>query len=263
MTTVSVLQFAATNDKAANRETIARLTARAAGAGASLVLAPEMSMFTDWKSDDFSAEHEDLDGPFGSFVDDLAKEHGVTLVAGMTERVPDSKRGYNTVIASGPDGTRLGRYRKVHLYDAFNYKESEHVIGGDFEPLVVDVDGVPFGVMTCYDLRFPEIARALVDAGAQALLVPSAWAVGPLKEDHWTTLVRARAIENTAYVVAANQVGRACTGLSMVVDPMGVVIANAGESEGVASATVEVTRVDEAREKNPCLANRRFEVRAR
>src|SRR6185436_19273687 len=119
------------------------------------------------------------------------------------------------------------------------------------------VGGLSLGLLTCYDLRFPELGRDLVDAGADTLVVPAAWVRGPLKEDHWATLLRARAIENTTYVLAAGQCGSQYIGASMVVDPMGVVIAGSGPDEGVANARIERRLVDEARRRNPSLANRR------
>jgi predicted amidohydrolase len=136
--------------------------------------------------------------------------------------IPRDPRPFNTVVALPPDGRLIGSYRKLHLYDAFGFAESELFPPGQHgPPLVFEASGLARGVMTCYDLRFPEIARALVDARADVLLVPSAWVAGPAKEDHWMTLLRARAIENTTYVVAAGQTGPSYVGHSVVVDPMG------------------------------------------
>jgi predicted amidohydrolase len=259
--TVGVAQFGATTDRAANRENVAKLVEHAASGGAELVVLPENSMYSHPDSAaDISSEREDLDGEFGTLISKLAAQHRVTVVAGMTEINEANGKGLNTVLAVGNDGSRIGVYRKVHLYDAFGYKESDRVQAADFEPLTFEMAGLTFGVMTCYDLRFPEIARALVDAGANTIVVPAAWAVGPGKEDHWTTLLRARAIENTVHVIAAGQTAPHCTGLSMVIDPMGIVVANAGEVEGVASAHIDSERVNAVRAKNPSLANRRFSV---
>ncbi len=114
--------------------------------------------------------------------------------------------------------------------------------------------------MTCYDLRFPEFARALVDAGADVLAVPAAWVAGPLKEDHWVTLLRARAIENTVYVTAAAQTGKAYSGRSMIVDPLGVAVAALGDGEGLATAEVDLQTIAAVRDRNPSLANRRRDL---
>ena len=124
-------------------------------------------------------------------------------------------------------------YRKIHLYDSFGYKESDALRAGPLAPVVVDVAGFRVGLMTCYDLRFPELARLLVDHGAEVLVVPAAWVAGPRKVEHWRTLVRARAIENTVFVVAAAQPGPRYSGHSMVVDPLGDVLAEAGEGAEV------------------------------
>ena len=259
--TVGVAQFGATTDKAANRASVAKLVEQAVASGAELVVLPENSMYSNPDhTADTSAERESLDGEFATLLQQLATQYGVAIVAGLTEINEADHRGLNTVLAVGKDGGRLGVYRKVHLYDAFGYKESDRVQPAEFAPLTFEIGGLTFGVMTCYDLRFPEMARALVDAGANALIVPAAWVAGPLKEDHWTTLLRARALENTVHVIAAGQSGPHCTGLSMVIDPMGIVQANAGEVEGVASARIDSERVEAVRAKNPSLSNRRFTV---
>jgi predicted amidohydrolase len=259
---VAVAQFRATADKAANLEIIGDLVADAAGRGAALVVLPENAMaFDPTPGADARAWAEPVDGPFADAIAGLAREHRITIVAGMTESLPGEERASNTLLAVGPDGASLGVYRKVHLYDAFGYRESDRIRAAAVsDPLLFDLGGVRFGAMTCYDLRFPEMARWLVDAGAEALVLPAAWAVGPAKEDHWTTLIRARAIENTVSVLAAGQTGPACTGQSMVVDPMGVVLAGAGEAPGVAIAQLDPERLAAVRERNPSLANRRFTV---
>jgi predicted amidohydrolase len=115
-------------------------------------------------------------------------------------------------------------------------------------------------MQTCYDLRFPEVTRRLVDAGADVVLMPAEWVPGPLKEVHWTTLLRARAIENTVYLAAADQCGESGAGNSMIVDPMGVVVAALGEEEGLATATLDTSRITRVREKNPAIRLRRFSV---
>jgi predicted amidohydrolase len=204
---------------------------------------------------------EALDGEFVATLGKCAVEHGVAIVAGMFERSCDQDRPYNTLLAVGADGSLLGAYRKIHLYDAFGYRESDQLMSGPAEPLVVDIAGFKLGLMTCYDLRFPELSRALVDKGAEVLVVPAAWVRGPLKEQQWETLLAARAIENTCYVVAAAQNGRKYCGLSQVLDPQGVQIAAAGEDDGVAYADLDRDRLDTIRKRNPSLQNRRYTVR--
>ncbi|MFF9126430.1 carbon-nitrogen hydrolase family protein [Streptomyces sp. NPDC014889] len=258
----SVGQFSATTDKTANLEAAADLIGQAAAQGAQLVVLPENAMYSDPDPEaDIASHTERIDGPFATAIGTLAKRHSVTVVAGMTETpAADGERPSNTVLAVDQKGDPLGVYRKVHLYDAFGYRESARLQAHAPSPLLFNLEGVTFGVMTCYDLRFPEMARFLIDAGTTALVLPAAWMAGPAKEEHWTTLVRARAIENTAYVLACGQTGPHSTGRSLIVDPMGHVAALAGETPGVASAVVDAARVEAVRAENPSLENRRFRV---
>jgi predicted amidohydrolase len=258
---VSVAQFGATVDKVKNLAQVQNLISEAGEEGAELVVLPENSMYSNPDATaDISAERESLDGPFACAVAQSAKGHNIAVIVGMTEVLDDSHKAFNTVVAFGPDGERIGIYRKVHLYDAFGYKESDRVQAANFDPLTIELGGLTFGIMTCYDLRFPELSRALIDAGSDVLVIPAAWVVGPAKEDHWITLSRARAIENTAYAIVCGQTGPDCTGQSMVIDPMGVVAASAGEAPGVAVTTISRERIESVRLKNPSLANRRFSV---
>ncbi|GAA2145223.1 carbon-nitrogen hydrolase family protein [Actinomadura napierensis] len=260
MVQVAVAQFAPGEDKDANLAAIGKLAAEAAGRGAQAVVCPEFAMFTAPRLDRrFIDTAEPLDGPFASGLGELARRHGLYLVAGVNERLDDPDRISNTLLAIGPDGAVAATYRKTHLYDAFGYKESEVVQpGGIGDPETFVVDGVRFGLQTCYDVRFPEVTRRIVDAGADVLALPAEWVPGPLKEDHWRTLVRARAIENTIYVAAADQCAPTGAGNSMIVDPMGVVVAALGETAGTAAADVSPERVAAVRKKNPALSLRRF-----
>jgi deaminated glutathione amidase len=261
---IAVAQTSSTDDKQANTERALAMLARAAGGGPDLVVLPEAIM-ADFAPErgTVAAQAEPLDGDFVGALRSAAKEHGTAVVAGMFETSDDPDRPYNTLLAIGPDGDLLGTYRKIHLYDAFGYRESDQLASGPLEPLVVDIAGFRLGLMTCYDLRFPELSRALVDDGAEVLVVPAAWVRGPLKEQQWATLLAARAIENTCYVVAAAQNGKKYCGLSQVLDPQGVQIAAAGEDDGVAYADLDRDRLDTIRKRNPSLQNRRYTVRPR
>lgn len=258
----AVAQFSATVDKDANLETVGRLVEQAAERGAALVVLPENSMYSNPDpTADVTAETEAVDGRFGSAVAALASKHTIAVVAGMTERPSATgDRATNAVLAVDAQGRSLGVYRKVHLYDAFGYRESDRIQPHRPQPLTFELDGLTFGVMTCYDLRFPEMTRFLVDAGAEAIIVPAAWVAGPVKEDHWLTLCRARAIENTAYVLASGQTGPICIGQSAIIDPMGQLVAGAGEAPGIAGGSIEAARVQAVRDRNPSLANRKFDV---
>ncbi|MFW6204360.1 MAG: carbon-nitrogen hydrolase family protein [Actinomycetota bacterium] len=255
---VALLQFAAGLDPDANQATIARL---ADGVRADLIVAPEAAMH-DFGRDDtpLGPAAQPLDGPYVHALGDVARGTGATVIAGMFERSGDPDRPYNTLVAVRPDGSLAAAYRKAHLYDSFGYRESDRLLAGPPDAVVVEVAGFRLGLLTCYDLRFPEHSRALVDAGAEVLVVPAAWVRGPLKEDHWRTLLRARAIENTAYVAAAAQCGRRYCGGSVLVDPMGVAVSGLGEAEDVASGEVSRERLDQVRGRNPALQHRRWLV---
>ncbi|GAA0573459.1 carbon-nitrogen hydrolase family protein [Kribbella sandramycini] len=259
-----MVQAAGSADKAANRELVTRLVAEAAADRPDLIVLPEAIML-DFAAEGGSvaAEAEPLDGEFVATLRKSAVEHGVAIVAGMFERSCDQARPYNTLLAVGADGTLLGAYRKIHLYDAFGYKESDQLTPGDVVPVVVKIAGHTLGLMTCYDLRFPELSRALVDAGAEVLLVPAAWVRGPLKEHHWTTLLTARAIENTCYVAAAAQNGKKYSGRSQILDPQGIAVAALAEADGHITADISTDRLTGVRRQNPSLANRRFAVTPR
>ncbi|GAA4687172.1 carbon-nitrogen hydrolase family protein [Nocardioides nanhaiensis] len=201
---------------------------------------------------------ETREGAFAAEVARVATEHRTTVVAGMFERSDDPQRPFNTLVAHGPDGAPLAGYRKVHLYDSFGYRESDRLRAGPVEPTVISVGGWQVGLMTCYDLRFPELSRLLVQAGAEVLVVPAAWVAGERKVTHWTTLARARAIENTCFVVAVGQPAPRYTGHSTVVDPLGDVLVEAGPEPAVLRAELDPEILLTARRTNPSLANRRL-----
>jgi predicted amidohydrolase len=187
----------------------------------------------------------------------------VHLVAGLLERADDERRVRNTVVAVDGGGL-LASYRKLHLYDAFGQRESDWVEPGVVgTPETFDLGGLRFGLMTCYDLRFPEVGRLLVDAGADVFLVPAEWVRGPLKEHHWRTLLHARAIENTVFVAAADHPPPLGVGNSMIVDPQGVELAAVGTATDVAVAHLDPVAVERVRRVNPALRLRRLAVTPR
>ncbi len=258
--TVSLLQWASSSDPAENLRALDALPEQVAAASRpDLVVLPE-AFARDFgpAGSDVAADAEDLDGPFVTRLAELAATLGTTLVAGMFERSDDPQRPYNTLVALGPDGRLAAAYRKIHLYDSFGYRESDRLLAGPIEPAVLEVHGLRVGLMTCYDLRFPELGRALVDRGAEALVVPAAWVAGERKVAHWRTLVTARAIENTVYVAAAAQPGPRYTGHSLVVAPTGDVVGELGEDTGALRAELDGEVLVEARSTNPSLGNRRL-----
>jgi deaminated glutathione amidase len=259
---VAVAQFAPGTDKAQNLTTIRTLSARAAGRGAELVVFPEYSsFFTPELGERSVAAAEPLDGPFVAGLSAIAGELDVTLVAGMLEATEEAGRFSNTLVALSAGGELVAKYRKTHLYDAFGQRESDWVLPGEItEPETFALGSFTAGLQTCYDIRFPEVTRRLVDSGVDLALVPSEWVRGPLKEHHWRTLMTARALENTLYVLAADQAPPIGAGNSMIVDPMGVELATVGENTDVALAWVSQARLAEVRRVNPALALRRFGV---
>jgi deaminated glutathione amidase len=259
---VALGQFNATTDKEANLQRMRALHAEAAAAGADLVVFPEVAMFTTVDTAvDVAPFAEPLDGPFVTRLQEAAAHARAAIVAGMYESAPSGAgKVYNTAVAIGTDGALLGAYRKIHMFDAFGFRESDHDQPGDGRLLLFTLSGVRFGVTICYDLRFPELFRALAERGADAILLPTAWAHGRLKELHLSTLARARAIENTVYFAAADQTGAAMTGNSELIDPMGVTVASIGEGEGLAVGTVDTERVAEVRRKLPSLQHVRHDI---
>ena len=261
---IAVAQFAPGDDPAANLREITRLAALAASRDARVVVFPEYSSyFTPAAGEDWLAASEPVGGAFTTALAELADELGVHLVAGMIERLSgEERRVANTVVVVAPGEGIVARYRKLHLYDAFGQQESEWVAPGDIsEPELFEVGGLRFGLQTCYDARFPEVTRRIVDAGADVVCMPAEWVRGPLKEAHWRTLTTARALENTMYVAAADHAPPVGAGNSMIVDPMGVEVATIGETTDVAVAWLSRERIDAVRRVNPALALRRFEVR--
>lgn len=259
---VALAQLRSTDDKQANLANIASFAASAAQAGARVVVFPEAAMHDFGRpTTPLAPVAEAVDGPFVTRLRELARSQRITIIAGIFETSPYPDRVYNTLVCIDERGELIGTYRKIHLYDALGFVESDRIVPGDGATLAFTCEGIRFGAMTCYDLRFPELARHLVvDEGAQVLLLPTAWLHGLLKEDHLRTLMRARAIENTVYFCAADQVVGPYSGNSAVVDPMGVVVASIGETEGLVLHTLSAERVAAVREKLPSIANRRPEV---
>lgn len=261
---VAVAQFSPTDDAAANRALAAEWAHRAADRGARLVVMPEYASFFVPELGQKAVDGaEPLDGPFVTSLVESAQRLGIHLVSGMLEKADDG-RAFNTAVAVAPTGDVVARYRKQHLYDAFGQTESTWIAPGELaEPETFRLGEFTVGLQTCYDLRFPEVSRRLVDAGADLFAVPSEWVRGPLKEHHWRTLVTARALENTVFVAAADHPAPVGAGNSMIVDPMGVELATLGENSDVAVAYVSRARIEQVRAINPALALRRYGVRER
>lgn len=260
---VAAVQLKSGADKSANLQKAKEYIKKAKELGADFVLLPEMYMaFLHPKLgvNRYAEIAEPLDGPFVSGLAECAKENQVYVICGIYEsKSNETARAYNTTVFLNRNGELLQAYHKTHLYDAFNYKESDSIIPGTVPQAVIETEFGKAGLMVCYEIRFPEISRRLAIQGADFLFIPAAWVDGIMKEEHWKTLLRARAIENTVYVFAADQTGNNFSGQSMIIDPMGVVKANAGEEETIIITEIDLDRIKRVREKLPSVADRRTE----
>jgi predicted amidohydrolase len=262
----AVVQLNSTADRERNLASADRLTRAAAAAGAELVVLPEKWAVLG-TPEQTAAGAEPLDGPALTWASQAARELGIDLVAGsIAERVEGAEKGRNTSVHFAPDGDVRATYRKIHMFDVEvggrSYRESEHEEPGEEVVLSATAGGVELGLTVCYDLRFPELYRALAVRGARVIAVPAAFTLATTRE-HWEVLLRARAIEDQAFVVAANQVGEHAPGYrsggrSMIVDPWGVVLAQAPDTETYVIADLDLDRQQEIRRMLPSLANRRL-----
>jgi deaminated glutathione amidase len=262
----AAVQLQSTPDRERNLAAADRLVREAAAQGAELVVLPEK-----WPvlgtPEETAAAAEPLDGPAVGWARATARELGIDIVAGsVAERVEGRDRGANTSVHAGPDGELVAVYRKIHMFDVEvggrTYRESEHEQPGDEPVLSATASGVELGLSVCYDLRFPELYRILAVRGARIFAVAAAFTLTTTREQHWEVLLRARAIEDQAFVVAANQVGEHAPGIrsggrSMIVDPWGIVLAQAPDGEGVITAELDAARLEDVRSRLPSLASRR------
>ncbi len=266
---VGVVQMNSQADVAANMTRALELVSRAADLGAELVALPENFAFMGESDEQKRAIAEDLpgDGPIVKALASVAKDRGVFVLAGgMPEKSGDGDRPFNTSALFAPNGALLSRYRKVHLFDVdlpdgTTLRESNACQPGA-DTIVTEVRGKKLGMTICYDVRFPELYRRLVDAGALVITVPAAFTLTTGK-DHWLTLLRARAIEDQVFIVAPAQHGkhprgRMTYGKSAIINPWGDVIAQCGEGEGVAVATLDFAYQERVRAALPSLKHRRL-----
>jgi predicted amidohydrolase len=262
----AVVQLNSTDDVDRNLSRAEHWIERAVAAGADLVALPENFAYLRREDSEPNPIAQALDGRLVERLRGLAKRHEIVLAGGtLPEAIPGDERVYNTSVVVDRDGSLRGVYRKIHLFDValaeVGLTESKMVAPGD-ELVVAETALAKLGLSVCYDLRFPELYRALAERGAELLLVPSAFTV-PTGRDHWEVLLRARAIENQAYVLAAAQYGvhsatRRSYGRSMIVDPWGTVLATVPDGEGFASAEIDLKRLERIRRELPALRNRRL-----
>jgi predicted amidohydrolase len=261
----AAVQLNSTDDVDANLAKADRLTREAAGLGATLIVLPEKWSVLG-SGEHLRAGAQDLDGPAMRWARAVARELSVDLIAGsIAERVEGQEKLSNTSVHVGPDGEIAAVYRKIHMFDVeidgITYRESDSEAPGEEIVTSATSEGVELGLSVCYDLRFPELYRILALRGARVFTLPSAFTLATTR-DHWEALIRARAIEDQAYVVAANQIGthpphHRSGGRSMIVDPWGLVLAQAPDREGVIVAELDLDRQEQIRRQLPSLANRR------
>lgn len=268
---VAALQLSSQDDVSTNLGVCRDLVRRATDRGANLLLLPENFAFFGTEEDKrrLAERLGDLDAPIQRMLSDAARSSGSTIIAGgMPERSSDADRPYNTCAVFAPDGSIAASYRKIHLFDVdladgSSLRESSATLPGDADvPVVVDVLGFKVGLSICYDVRFPELYRKLAGLGAEILVVPAAFTLHTGR-DHWHVLLRARAIESQAWLVAAAQwgkhpKGRTTYGHSLIVDPWGTVVAEASDRVGIVTADVDRELLERVRASLPALAHRRL-----
>jgi deaminated glutathione amidase len=264
---VALVQMRSSENKEENLKASVDFISRAADRKASLICFPEFQMaFSPLKQSPKDLANnvaEYIDG--GNFVSALcrsAKRNKIGVIATVYERNKNKNefKVYDTAVIINNKGQITSVYRKLHLYNALGFRESDKLIQGNVIEKPVSTSVGNLGLMICYDIRFPEMSRILTVNGADILVVPSAWVYGIMKEDHWRTMIMARAIENGSYIIAPDQVGNNFSGRSMVADPFGTVLLDMGDKQGMDVVEIDKSRVMKVRESLPLLKNRRLDI---
>ena len=263
---ISIVQMRSSEDKMENLELSVDFIREAAKKKSTLICFPEFQMAYSPESQSANQLSEIAesvnDGNFITTLRKAAKVNKISIISTIYEKSNNGSdnRVYDTVVLIDSKGEISSVYRKLHLYDALGFKESDKMMAGNMieKPFKTSVGNI--GLMICYDIRFPEMSRILTVKGANVLVSPSAWVHGVMKEEHWQTLLKARAIENGLYIIAPDQVGNIFSGRSMAVDPFGVVLLDMGNREGMEVVELDKSRVQKVRELLPLLKNRRTDV---
>jgi len=203
---------------------------------------------------------ETINGNFVTTIVKAAKENQIQVIGSFYEKSRKKDRVYDTSFVIDKSSKIISIYRKIHLYDALGFRESDKMVSGSKIAKPVKTSLGKIGMMICYDLRFPEMSRSLAIAGAEVLVVPSAWVKGNMKEDHWITINKTRAIENGCYVIAPDQVGNIYCGRSLVVDPYGKILLDMKKKQGIGFVNIDLNKVKKIRKILPLLKNRRTDV---
>lgn len=260
---VAVVQFKASTKKETNLQKIISFISKAASKNATLCAFPEFMMFyTNSKQTprQLSELSETIHGNFVSSIAQTAKEGKIQVVGSFYEKSAKKDRVYDTSFVIDKNGKLISTYRKIHLYDALGFKESDKIAPGSKIAKPVNTSIGKIGMLICYDLRFPEMSRSLAAAGSKILVAPSAWVKGRMKEEHWLTINKTRAIENGCYVVAPDQIGNIYCGRSIVVDPYGKILLDMKKRQGIGFVNIDLNKVKETRKVLPLLKSRRNDV---
>jgi predicted amidohydrolase len=260
---VAVVQFRASTKKEINLKKIIEYIFKAAKNKAQLVAFPEFMMFytnSRQSPKELADLAETIKGEFVTSIAKAAKENHIQVVGSFYEKSSKKDRVYDTSFVIDKLGKVISAYRKIHLYDALGFKESDKMTPGSKIAKPVKTSIGKIGMMICYDLRFPEMSRSLAVAGSEVLVAPSAWVKGENKEEHWLTINKTRAIENGCYVVAPDQVGNIYCGRSIVVDPFGKILLDMKKRQGIEYVQIDLNKVKQVRKVLPLLKNRRTDV---
>ncbi len=263
MTKIAVVQMRAETDKKNNLKKILKYVSQAAHRGAKLCAFPEFMMCytpSSQSPSDLANVAEKIDGEFVSSISEEAKRNSIQVIGTLYEKSPKPNRVYDTSFLIGKTGKVITTYRKIHLYDALGFKESMKLYPGSSIAKPVKTSVGKMGMMICYDLRFPEMSRILASSGSEILVVPSAWVKGKMKEEHWITINKTRAIENGCYVISPDQVGNIYCGRSIVIDPYGKILLDMKKKEGIGIVDISLDEVKQVRQKLPLLQNRRTDI---
>ena len=263
MSKIAIVQFKASTKKNLNLKRILNYIQKASKHGAELCAFPEFMMFYTTFSQSpnkLAALAEKINGTFVRSIAHAAKENSIQVVGTFYEKSKKKNRVYDTCFLINKSGKVVSKYRKIHLYDALGFRESDKMISGSkiVPPIKTTIGKV--GMLICYDLRFPEISRTLASAGSEILVAPSAWVKGEMKEEHWITINKTRAIENGCYLIAPDQVGNIYCGRSIVVDPFGKIILDMKKCQGIAFVNISLDKVKKTRRVLPLLKNRRTDI---
>ncbi|EIJ65347.1 hydrolase, carbon-nitrogen family [Candidatus Nitrosopumilus salaria BD31] len=260
---VAVVQFKASTKKEDNLKKILSYISKAASKNATLCAFPEFMMFytnSSQTSRQLANLAETINGNFITTIANAAKENHIQVVGSFYETSRKKDRVYDTSFVIDKSGKVISTYRKIHLYDALGFKESDKMASGSKISKPVNTSIGKIGMMICYDLRFPEMSRSLAVAGAEILIAPSAWVKGNMKEEHWITINKTRAIENGCYVIAPDQVGNIYCGRSLVVSPYGKILLDMKKKQGISFVDIDLNKVKQTRKVLPLLKNRRTDI---